>query len=147
MKPFLDKIIEPRFLRIFYLTFILGIITVISGIGLFIYLISSYDIYVVREIFNPNSLTIEVGSDLDKNKVDVYWGNSLNSSTKIVENGVELDVIYKEYGGITFIVTYENDSIGSFGTFRTSNWRAYNHVIQLNKLEGIVTCTGEISAK
>ena len=109
-------------------------------------MISLKGFYDLREILNKNSVEIQVSDQLEKNKVDVLWMDEFKNFKKIVRNGKETGVIYKEYGRNKFAVTYEQDTAGIFEYFKLNNWHGHKHIIRLIKNDSSekIECNVEI---
>jgi hypothetical protein len=123
------------------------LMVVLTGLGLFIYLIvSPTGFYDIREFLNQNSITIRTDNKLDKTKVDVFWTPEMGRTLKVVDNGEELDIIYKEYGPNLFTVIYNHDTVGTFSYFKTNNWHGHRHVIKLTLTDkGDIKCNVGVS--
>ncbi|WP_053978599.1 hypothetical protein [Mangrovimonas xylaniphaga] len=114
------------------------ILTIVLALGLAVfiyYLISLKRFYDVRESLNKNSFDFVISDDLQKDKIDVYWSTDYKHLKKIISSGKQTGLKYKEYGKNTFIVTYDQDTVGRFGYFKFNNWHSHQHIVKLTKTD------------
>jgi len=90
-------------------------------------------LYSLRDILNPNKIIVKTSSEINIDNINIIWHTGGQNPINIYSNGKEAKITYKEYGDNYFIVTYNNDTLVTFGYFKTNNWHGHKHTILINK--------------